>query len=157
MRIVARDTLLTYPYLNETFNIHTHASAFQLGAVISHKYKHITFYNRKLAGAQQRYTITERELLIIVETLKEFRTVLLGPKLRIYTDHKDIICKILNTDRVLRWRLILEEYRLDIKYIKGEKNILADALSRLPFNGNQETTQKSTYQKEIVSEINDIE
>ena len=34
--------------------------------------------------------------------------------------------------------------------------MVADALSRLPLNGNQETTQKSTYQKGIVSEINDI-
>ena len=41
---------------------------------------------------------------------------------------------------MLRWRLILEEYSPDIEYIKGEKNIAADALSRLPNNGNQETT-----------------
>ena len=29
-RILARDTLPTYPYFNETFKIHTNASAFQL-------------------------------------------------------------------------------------------------------------------------------
>ena len=40
-RIVARDTLLTYLYFNETFKIHTDASAFQLGAVIIHKVKPI--------------------------------------------------------------------------------------------------------------------
>ena len=34
-RIVARDTLLTYPDFNENFKTHTDASAFQLGAVIS--------------------------------------------------------------------------------------------------------------------------
>ena len=33
-QIVARDTLLTYPYFNEIFKIHTDASAFELGAVI---------------------------------------------------------------------------------------------------------------------------
>ena len=33
-QIVARDTLLTYPCLNEIFKIHTDASAFQLVAVI---------------------------------------------------------------------------------------------------------------------------
>ena len=31
----------------------------------------------------------------------------------------------------MRWRLILEEYGPELKYIKGEKNIVADALSRL--------------------------
>ena len=32
----------------------------------------------------------------------------------------------------MRWRLILEEYNPDLQYIKGENNIVADALSRLP-------------------------
>ena len=34
---------------------------------------------------------------------------------------------------------------------------MADALSIFPMNGNQETTQESTYEKEIVSEIKNIE
>ena len=34
---MAHNTLLTYPDFNETFKIHTNASAFQLGAVISQK------------------------------------------------------------------------------------------------------------------------
>ena len=50
-RIVARDTLLTYPYLNEIFKIHTNASTFQLGAVIIHKRKTVAFYIRKLTDA----------------------------------------------------------------------------------------------------------
>ena len=61
----------------------------------------------------------ERELLSIIETLKEFRTILIGQKLRIYTDHKNLRCNIFNTDRVLNWRIIVEEYGTDIEYIKG--------------------------------------
>ena len=38
-----------------------------------------------------------------------------------------------------------------------ENNIVTDILSRIPLNGNQETTQKSIYQQEIASETNDIE
>ena len=34
------------------------------------------------------------------------------------------------------------------------RKILADALSRLTLNGNQETTRRKTYQQENVSEIN---
>ena len=90
----------------------------------------------------------EREIISIVETLKEFRKILLGCKLRIYTDHKNISCKKFSNDRVLRWRLILEEYGLDIEYIKGEKSIVTDRLSMIILNGNQENTQKSTYQQE---------
>ena len=76
--------------------------------------------------------------------------------MRIYTDNKNLTCKTFNTIRVLIWRLILEDYITDIKYIKGDKNKVIDALSRLPLNGTQETTKKYTYKKEIVSEINDI-
>ena len=31
----------------------------------------------------------------------------------------------------MRWRLILEEFNPTLTYIKGENNIVADALSRL--------------------------
>ena len=58
---------------------------------------------------------------------------------------------------MLRWRLIIEEYGTDIEYIKNEKNIVTDGLSRIPLNKNQETAQKSTYQQKIVSQINDTE
>ena len=118
--------------------------------------KPITFYSRKLAQPQQRCTVTEKEFLSIVETLNKFRTVLLGQCINIYTDHKNIPCKKFNTDRVLQWRLISEEYGSDIEYIPGAKNIAADALSRLTNDGNQETTHESTYTTESFSELYDI-
>jgi hypothetical protein len=37
----------------------------------------------------------------------------------------------MSSDRVQRWRLLLEEYGPKILYIKGEHNTVADALSRL--------------------------
>ena len=146
-----RDTLLTYPDFNEAFKIHTDASAFQLIAVINQQVKTINIYSIKLTDAQHWYTVTDKELPIIVETLKEFRTILLGQKLIIYTDHKNLTCENFNTNRVLRWRIIIEDRVPYIEYVKGEKNIVSDALSILPLDRNKETTHKSIYQKEIVS------
>ena len=119
------NTLLIYPYSDETFKTHTDANAFQLGEVISQKIKPIAFYSRKLTDAQQQYTVKEIERLRIVETLKEFRTISIDQKLIMYTDNKNFTCKNFNIDIVLRWRLILEDYSPDIEYIKGEKNIVA--------------------------------
>ena len=65
-RIMAHDNLSTYPGFNERFKIHSDASALQLGAFISHKCKQINFYSRKPNDTQQRYTVIDRELLIIV-------------------------------------------------------------------------------------------
>ena len=67
---MARDTLLTYPYFNETFKIHTDASAFQLGAFIKKKGNPINFLGIKMTDTQQRCTVTKRELISIVENLK---------------------------------------------------------------------------------------
>ena len=66
-----------------------------------------------------------------METLKEFRNILLGQQIKVYTDHKHLTFKTFNTERVMRWRLILEEYNLELIYMQGSKNIAADALSRL--------------------------
>ena len=57
---------------------------------ISQRRKPITLYSIKLTDTQKTCTVTEKELLRIVETLKQFRTILLGQRLRIYTDHKTL-------------------------------------------------------------------
>jgi hypothetical protein len=57
--------------------------------------------------------------------------------LYVYTDHKNNTFHNLQTQRVLRWRLFLEDFAVKFIYIKGEMNTLADALSRLPFNERQ--------------------
>jgi len=130
-RIISRETLLAYPAFNKPFIIHTDASHKQLGAVISQDNCPIGFYSRKLNSFQTNYTTMERELLSIVETLKEFRNILLGQRIQVYMDHKNLTYANFNTERVMRWRLILEEYAPELICLKGEHNIVADALSRL--------------------------
>ena len=72
-------------------------------------------------SVQKNYTTTEKELLSIVAYLKDFRNILLGHQITVYTDHKNPTNKVFNTERVMRWRLILKEFGPELKYIKGEK------------------------------------
>ena len=130
-RVIAKEAMLAYPDFSKPFVIHTDASHYQLGAVISQDNKPIAFYSRKLNDAQTRYTTTERELLSIVETLKAYRNILLGYKIVVHTDHKNLVYKTFNTERVMRWRLLIEEFGPELRYIKGEQNIVADVLSRM--------------------------
>ena len=152
-KTIARETILAYPDFSNPFHVHTDASDRQLGAVISQGGKPLAFYSRKLNSAQRNYTTTERELLSIVETLKEFRNILLGHKIKVYTDHKNLVHEttLMSSQRVMRWRLLLEEYGPDIVYIKGTDNIIADALSRIPIKGDSETEKtpkKCKFNKE---------
>ncbi len=63
---------------------------------------------------QQCYSVTKIELLAIVETLKEFKGMLWGQRLKVYTDDKHLIQDALGltSDRIYRWSLLLEEFRL---------------------------------------------
>ena len=78
---ISRETLLGYSNFIKPFVIHTDASKVQLGTVISQDDKLMAFYSRKLNPAQINYTTTERELLSIVETVKDLRNILLGQQI----------------------------------------------------------------------------
>ena len=131
---MAREALLAYPDFERPFEIHTDACDIKLGSVISQNRKPLAFCSRKLNAAQKNYTTREKELLSIVETLKEFNTILFGHEVIVHTDHKNLTheTELVSSPRVMRWRLLLEEYKISLKYIKGCKNIFADCLSRIP-------------------------
>ena len=60
--------------------------------------------------------------------------MLLGQKITVYTDHLNLTHHNtqFTSNRVLRQRLVLEEYGVEIKYIQGVRNEAVDALSRMP-------------------------
>jgi hypothetical protein len=136
--LLARAVLLSFPNYNREFYIYTDASKYQMGSVILQKKEDgtwsgpIAYFSKKLSDAQKKYTVMEQELLSIVQTLKTFRTMLLGQVIIIYTDHKNLTFDKFSSDRVARWRLYVEEYCPELRYVPGENNVVADALSRLP-------------------------
>jgi hypothetical protein len=121
----------------------------QLGAVISQNGVPIAFYSRKLNKAQRNYTTTERELLAIVETLKEYRNILLGQKIKVFTHHKNLTCVSFNMQRVIRWRMVIEDFAPELVYIPRAKNIVADAISRLD---TSDTIELNTF--DLIDEHN---
>ena len=146
-RTIAREVILAYPDFTQRFDIYTDASKTQLGAVITQNNRPIAFFSRKLTPAQQKYSVTEFELLSIVETLKEFKGMLWGQNIRVYTDHMNLMRDALGltSDRVYRWRLLLEEYGPEIVYIKGIANTVADAISRLEYNPEINPSKECFY------------
>jgi RNase H-like domain found in reverse transcriptase len=132
--LIATDALLAYPNHNKPFDIETDASNYQLSAIIKQDNCPVSYYTRKLNSAQKNYTTIEKELLSIVKTLKEFRSMLLGAPITIYTNHKNLTHKLssFSTQRVLRWRLLLEEFGCNYKYKEGSQILVANELSHVP-------------------------
>ncbi len=83
-------------------------SATQLGAVITQDNKPVAFFSRKLSEMQQKYSVTEIELLAIGKTLKEFKGMLWRQDIKVYTDPKYLTGDALGLtpDRVYHWRLL---------------------------------------------------
>ena len=132
--LIAVDALLALPDHSLPFNVETDASEYQLGSVIKQQGHLVAYYSRKLNSTQRIYTTIKKELLSIVETFKEFHTILLSSTIRVHTDHK-ILTHCLTeftTQCMLWWRLLLEEFSPTFLYKSGPSNILADALSHVP-------------------------
>ena len=100
----------------------------QLGAAISQNNKTIAFFSQRLSKLQRNYTTTD---LSIVECLKQFRNILFGYEIHVYSDHKNLVYKatLSESQRVMRWCLLLEEFGLHIHHIAGVDNIVANTMS----------------------------
>jgi hypothetical protein len=75
---LAREVVLAYPDFLVPFEIYTDTSKYQIGSIITQKDKPFVFYSRKLTDPQTRYTVTDLKLLVIMETLHEYKCILLG-------------------------------------------------------------------------------
>jgi hypothetical protein len=82
-----------------------------------------------------------------VETLKEFKGMLWGQDIKFFTDHKNLTRDALGltSDRVYHWQLLLEEYALEIIYIKGIHNTVVDAILWLDKDLKLNTTNNYTH------------
>jgi hypothetical protein len=106
----AKDVVLAYLDYSKVFEIYTDASSKQLGAVITQDNRPIAFFSRKLSNMQHKYSITKIKLLAIVKTLKEFKRMLWGQNIKVFTDHTNLMRDALGltSDRLYQWSLLLE-------------------------------------------------
>lgn len=129
--------VLQYPDLSKTnqFTVQTDASGYAIGAILSNADgRPVAYASRSLNKAERNYPTIEKELLAVVWAVKHFRPYLYGRTFKIITDHKPLVYLFNLKDpssRLLKFRLLLEEYDYVVEYVKGKDNAAADALSRV--------------------------
>ncbi|GBN22484.1 Transposon Tf2-6 polyprotein [Araneus ventricosus] len=137
---LANATLLSFPNSELPLSLFTDASDTAIGAVLQQyensTWQPIAFYSKKLNDAKQNYSTYDRELLGIYLSVKYFKHYLEGRTFTIYTDHKPLIFAFhqkLDKAAPIQARHLnyISQFSTDIKYIKGENNIVADTLSRV--------------------------
>ena len=144
--LITSDPILVNPDFNNTFTLTTDASNFALGAVLSQSGHPICYASRTLNNHEINYSTIEKELLAIVWAVKYFRVYIYGRKFVIQSDHKPLIW--LNSIKepnmkLQRWKILLNDYNFDIKYIQGRDNQVADCLSRIPRQTNNRDSNNS--------------
>ena len=97
----------------------------------------VGFFSKSFTGSERNYIAYELEMFTVVRAVEHFRMFLLGKEFLLLTDHS-ALRNLLQRDlppksRVERWILWLSEYTFRIEYQRGQDNVIADVLSRLPF------------------------
>ena len=130
------------------------ASAYGIGAVISHKYPNgeerpIAYASCTLSSSKKNYAQLEREALSLVFGVKNFHQFMYGRPFMLYTDHKPLTVIFnsrksippLSAARLQRWSVILSAYDYTIAFKSTQLHGNVDGLSRLPLLVDRETKE----------------
>ncbi|GKD98972.1 reverse transcriptase domain-containing protein, partial [Tanacetum coccineum] len=105
-------------------------------------FRPIHYASKTLSDAQINYTVTEKELLVVVYAFEKFWSYSVLSNTIVYTDHSALKYLFNKQDakpRLLRWILLLQEFTIEFRDKKGPENLAADHLSRLenPYQGDR--------------------
>lgn len=153
--ILITKPVLCAPNYSLPFMLQIDASANGVGGVLLQEdpergVKHpISYYSAKLKKHQESYSTIEKECLSLILALKKFECYLpRGKLITVFTDHNPLtfLHRMQHQNqRILRWALQVQPYRLEIKHIKGVDNVIADPLSRdLPLDKPDSGRQSSS-------------
>ena len=134
---LSRDVILAFPNINDLFELYTDASDEAVGFVLTQQNRPLRFGSKMLNDAQRRYSTGDKEALAIITALEKFYPYLKGSRVIVYTDHKPLLNFLDRrgtdmTGREARYWEKMRRFDLEIRWLEGSKNFLADILSRHP-------------------------
>lgn len=164
-RALSEAPVLANPNYDQPFFLHTDASDIGTGSVLMQKIngeeRVIAYSSQKLSPAEQKYMVTEKELLAIIHAIEKFMPYIQGVKFNVITDHSALQYLRSLKDpcgRLCRWALKLQALDFEVFHRKGKQNVVPDALSRA-FGDScvieipEETVKKDTCVIEIPEDV----
>ena len=134
-RTLTNTVALKHPSTNSFMALTTDSSDVAIGAVLEEidkdgKRFQLGFMSRKYTAAEVNYATFDKELLAIYLVINHSRHMLEGRKFCIYTDHKPLLAAFNKSEnRSPRQTRFFFWISLDIRYLPGELNDVADAMS----------------------------
>jgi hypothetical protein len=91
------------------------------------------FVSKVFSAVQKRWATCEQEMFGVYFCVKKLHYLIGGRKFTVRSDHRNLQywSHVSASAKVERWKLALTEYDFDLEYIKGEENLVADAMSRV--------------------------
>ena len=133
--------VLLAPDFDKCFKLAVDASDVGIGAVLLQEDNNgidhpVCYFSKKFNKHQKNYSTIEKECLALILAIQQFEVYLTSSTspIVVFSDHNPLsfLHKLKNKNqRLLRWSLLLQEFNLDIRHIKGKDNIIPDALSRV--------------------------
>ena len=104
-----------------------------MGGELSQRGHLVAFYCKKLTPTDSRYHVPDRELMGVYLGCMKWRYYLHGNVHHIYTDHEPLVYIFVQPHlnaRQARWLEHSAELNLEVHYVPGKDNVVADVLSR---------------------------
>lgn len=133
-------TLLAHPKPDATLLLITDASDTAAGAVLHQdvdgNHQPLGFYSKVFTTTQKKYATYDKELQAVFDAVRHFRGDIEGRRLIILTDHKPLTTSMDQNPKTacprrIRQLSFISQFTTDIRYIKGNDNVVADELSRV--------------------------
>eukprot|EP00921_Rhytidocystis_pertsovi_P024364 GHVQ01039171.1.p1 GENE.GHVQ01039171.1~~GHVQ01039171.1.p1 ORF type:complete len:1497 (+),score=174.64 GHVQ01039171.1:92-4492(+) len=106
----------------------------------------LEFASTKFNVTQCNWATREREAYAIVYAVEKFADYLIGHRTIVLTDHQSLVwLNKATSGKLARWSLRLQQFQVEIAYLDGEVNCVADFLSR--------TIDDDPYWEELLEDI----
>ncbi|CUA73551.1 Transposon Tf2-11 polyprotein [Rhizoctonia solani] len=164
--LICNEPVLAHANPDKPFVLETDASGIAMGAILSQKQEDgrlhpIAFMSKSFQGAEKNYNTHNKELLVIICALKEWRIFLEGCKHRIHviSDHRNLeywkMSRTFNR-RHNQWFLELAPFDFTISHWPGKLSEKPDALSRRSDHGEEGPEPQIMLPEERFAELNTV-